>query len=322
MADNLSILAFKPRIILVDDDQMYLRKLSALLALEGNVELTTFNDPVIAGEALKKMLKPDLIADLLQLIPVESGDSTLQLHQVDLSFLPKLFTIAERDQHPAVVIVDQNMPKCSGEALCQRIREQWQLPVKLMMLTGYEEDRFGRDMLNNNYVDLFLKKEEVLGSVDLLLAQIQRLSERYFAERSAPYMNILASNYLSPLNDKHFMQFYRQFCQQHQLVERVMLDSNGSTFCLNADGESALLMIKSGQELKDLCQQLADEDGREIEAIYQAIQQRQHLPFLLDQAISFEDWQPYLHVANKIEDIDYYYAYTTDLSAYPLLQLK
>ena len=225
--DILPSCFFPTTTVVVDDSRSYLENLR--IGLMSETILNLIDSPVTAIDFLRRhcvsedaltakcMKKSDAIFDY--------STSGHMLH-LNLEAIYQAVYNPARFNEISLVIVDYSMPQMTGIELLHEIKD---LPCKKVMLTGEADQVIAVSAFNAGIIDKFILKgdADAMGLVDKAIEELQ-LS--YFQEASQGILDSLKASGDCCLNDSHFVQFFKQLCIDHDIVEYYLTQAPGSFF--------------------------------------------------------------------------------------------
>lgn len=313
-------LCFYPTTVgLVDDDKAYLKKLLFPLVGKECLSCLTYEKPEDALNFLTKQYRSDSFINRC-LISQESKFDHL-VADLDIAAIHKEMFNPNRHSEVSALVVDFAMPEINGLELARSIRKSNPY-IKIIMLTGEAGHSLGIDALNEHSIDYFILKTDP-NVMDKLVQAIRASQAEYFLNMSAMALNKIADfskDILPCLSDPVFVDFFKQLCATHKLIEYYLMDARGSFLLLDAQGKPSILAV-ADEEMMEVYQQLANDDDAP-QAVIGALESKQMVPYFHtedDFTTRPAEWEPYLHSAKILQGKETYcYAYIADPGNYEL----
>ncbi len=304
--------------LFVDDSIDFLTNFS--LQLNHLLATKLFSRP---GEALAYIKQSDPSSHVSQRsvdIAAEVGGNPITNHTVTLNLagIQNEIYNPKRFSEIAVVVVDYDMPGINGLEFCRKLADS---PIRKILLTGKADEKIAVKAFNEGIIDHFIQKNNK-DVVNLVNDNVLRLQTLYFEEMSGRMHAILTQNSLSFVNDPVFCDFFKNLCQQHNIVEYYLTEITGSFLLLNKDAEPSLLVVKCYEDLNIHYEFAADNGAPEI--VLEEIRSGNKIPYAWQADDYFkmqaeEEWLQQLFPAEEIKGKDtYYYSYVEALSTFPV----
>jgi CheY-like chemotaxis protein len=299
---------FPTTTVLVDDNITFLSNIKSLL--KKKLSLLSYHRPQDGLAYLnEEYVHEPFSIDLL--VPENPRSDRLMIN-VDVRAIDQQIYNPERFAKVAVVVVDYSMPGMDGFTFCQQLKLRRNL--RIIMLTGEADNRLAVQAFNEGLIHQFIMKS----APDLetvIFNAIQEQQQNYFIKESEA---ILECSYEQSeklyhlLTDPHFITLFDSICQQHKIVEYYLLDSEGSFLLLDGDKRATILALKS-QEVLNHYHEIAEFGENTKASVLTALKNYTHVPlFYLGRDLSTppENWESYLHPANKLMGLHecYYYS--------------
>ncbi len=300
-------------VVLIDDNHNYLISLRSILDKQ-RATYKLFDKPDRALKYLTEDYQPDLFTKRSIEHPEETDWEQRQINVNVLNIHHEIYN-PHRFEQVSVIVIDQEMPGVKGLDICRKLRAKHS-PIKILMLTGEVDDKKAIQAFNDNIIDKFITKN-IDNFQEVLNTAIDELKQAYFNDLSAIIVDSLTQNPEHPplacLEDKAFIEFFDDFCQQHQLIEFYLADQYGSFLMLDSDAKPSWLALKTATDCNDYTEFVELSEGVPKEIIA-ALSNHQQLPFFFkeeDYDTPPREWQPYMHpVTATVEgDATYHLAY-------------
>lgn len=173
----------------------------------------------------------------------------------------------------SVLFVDYSMPGMNGLELCKALENS---PMKKVLLTGQADEKMAVQAFNEGIIDQFILKNDP-DVINIMNNTIRALQQRYFQEISEMTVQALAVDSPTFLKDPASSSFFKQFCQQHGIVEYYLTESTGSFLLLDLNGKPSILLIKTAEDLQMLRELAADNDAPA--EVLKQLEQGTHIPY-------------------------------------------
>jgi len=313
---KLACCYFPTTTVLVDDQESFLSKIK--LNLQQITPLHSFNDPLSALEFINKHSKNQLKLDRIVANTFDFEGSLARPDQhaltIDIPAILHHLYNPQRFLQVSDILVDYNMPTLNGIELCEKIKDSF---IRKLMITGEMDINIAITAFNKGTISKFIPKQTEKFT-QTLIDCIKTEKEKYFVTHSATIMKMLANADYNCLENTHFINLFKQVCQEHHIVEYYMIDDSGSFIMLDKNAKPTWFIVRSAQALEDHL--VFAEDSKAPKGILDVLQNREKLVFLFserEQNLPAIQWLPYLHPANPIPNIsDFYYSVITDEPVY------
>lgn len=252
----------------------------------------------------------------------EALDTVHSYTHIDIASIHKEIYSAERFKNIVTLVVDYHMPEMDGLKFSRSVRvalnEQL---IKILMLTGKAADSLGLEALNDDVIDIFLKKGN--DYKEKLTANVLKLQEQYFQDLSGTVIYSLLANDFYCLTDPVFYDEFHKIREQHDIVEYYLVHENGSFLMLDMDGKPYWFIVNTDRDHKEYLQEAQDNYGPEdIVAAFK--NHKVAMCVLSDKSRDFdevEDWRPFIHpltASIKGQHETYHYALVEGVSVYDI----
>lgn len=170
------------------------------------------------------------------------------------------------------------------------------LPMKKILITTHDPSD-AIDAQHNNLIDAYLNRND-----EDFLMKLQTISQelewKFFQEVSDIIHGIPHQDYLK---NRHFLHFFSQFVNEHDISIFYLLDTLGSFIAYDAEGNKKYFLVRNKALLNQISQ-LSSEDNATSETT-ENIKQGKVIPFFGDKEcwqIPASEWGPYLHAAQEL----------------------
>ncbi len=300
---------FPSTVMLVDDSQSFLTNLS--FELDPKLVYELHDDPSAALDYLTNDYQASCVFQRSLSTNADIGGYGFSnQHTVDVNIDEILIELynPERFKEVSVIIIDYAMPRLSGLALCEALKDS---PIKKIMLTGQADQTVAVEAFNAGIIDKFIMKDDPnLGyTINTAIAELQ---QRYFAERSIPIIRTLTSEMNSCLNDPLFIDFFYRYCKEQHITEYYLIENSGSFLLVDQDNQISYLIVKNDDDL-EMHYEMAENNHAAARAVLQ-IKTGEAIAYFtqpdLYHKASASDWEENLYPAHRLEgQRRYYYAH-------------
>ncbi len=296
---------FPTTAVFVDDSRDFL--LNFVLQLDEGLAYRVFDSPFFALDYIRsKKCELDLLSQRCISEYTEAKNCPLTNHTVNLD----LATIHAEVYNPrrfseiSVVVVDYAMPGIDGLEFCRRIENS---NIKKILLTGQADEAMAIRAFNEGLIDRYIKKSDPQAA-ELITKSIYELQHQYFLAMSDMITRMLSVSSPSCLQDKLFAELFREFCQEHGIVEYYLADNSGSLLMLDDDAHISFLIVKTEQDMRNHCD-LAYDTGASDDALEKMVS-RDVLPCYWQSdlvIIKDDEWEKCLIPAQRFDSQHTYY---------------
>jgi len=314
---------FPTTAVFVDDSKDFLMNLS--LQFDDYLAYRLYESPQEALTALvdekgyQKRLNARCFSEYTEAIVCPISNRTIN---VDFDEIHREVYNPSRFNEVSVLFVDYSMPGMNGLELCKALENS---PMKKVLLTGQADEKMAVQAFNEGIIDNFILKNDP-DVINVMNNTIRDLQQRYFQEISEMTVQALAVDSPTFLKDPLCAKFFKQFCQQHGIVEFYLTESTGSFLLLDIDGTPSVLIIKTTDDMQMLCEIATD--NHVAPAILKKLEQGTGLPYSPQSqgysVLENIDWENHMVDALKLEAQDtYYYAWieNPDLSEFDFAKI-
>lgn len=291
---------FPTTVCLVDDNAPFLNNLS--LKLDPSFLFSKYQDPLKALQDIKDKIKTrpflEKCSSLVFNDELDIDTGREVFFDLKTSLVHEELYNPKRFDQLSVLVVDYNMPEMSGIEFCEQLKGS---PIKKIMLTGEAELDLAVQAFNKGIIDRFIQK----GSPHVfseLNEGIRQLQWEYFQEQSIFIHQNLSTHPHFALSDPDCQSVFHDILKSEEYSEFYLLDNSGSYLFVDWYGKTSWLLIKSESEMEAYCEIARDQKGPT--AIIDALENKTHLPFLMDEADhkkAVAYWKDDLYTAQPIE---------------------
>ncbi len=301
---------FPSTVYFIDDSRDFL--LNFVLQLDENLAYRIFDSPFDALKQLSAQrssstqLSQRCISEYTE---AENCPLTNHTINVDLASIHAEIYNPHRFSEVSVVVVDYAMPGMNGLEFCERMGDT---SIKKILLTGQADEKIAIQAFNDGLIDRYIKKSDP-GVTSLITKSIAKLQKEYFQDMSQLISRMLSLNSPSCLKDNKFNHFFKQLCEDNNIVEFYLMDNSGSFLMLDEDADVSCLIIKNEADLRSHYD-IALDNGASNDILTQ-LKHGEKIPAFVASGLSAEwnDWSSCLLPASKLQGEDtYYYAYVKD----------
>ena len=294
---------FPTKIAIIDDDQDYLEQVSLLV--NDDVVCDLFTSPSQALNAMQIYEdRNDHFARRCS-DQWETESNILGSLGITSNNPHQLIHDEQRFDRFSVMVIDYAMPEMSGLELCQQLRDPW---VKKILITGKADSDVAIQAFNQGIIDQFIRKED--DDVDVLLnAAINKLSHQYFTEICMPKNELLLVEAPYLIEDD-FIQWFKQLCQEHDIVEYYLKGNLllSEFLLVNRQGELKLLFLQTPEHAKAQYEIALDSEITP-KKLLDAIHSRDVIPYFNGRCVYDirykENWRHYVYATQQFNDYVY-----------------
>ncbi len=312
MNTNIPLFYHSSSVLFLDDDPGILKGLST--HVDKRFPFMVQENPQRALDYLKlNCVHPrDFSSDILEENPEMDAhvENTMETFDVNFSKLHSNLKLHDRFGKVQVAIVDRNIPAMDGLEFCRLIKEQFQLPIKIILLTGATTHQEAIKAFNSGKIDAFVAKtlpfSQMIAEVNHL---VNRLAWEQFQETSQNLAGML-SHKIQYINHPAFAKAFEKAREANGIVEFYLYDSSGSFLMFDREGKASLFLVRSGEDFEVMSQIAQDSDAPE--SVLKDLEKRQGFPFneaqRADLSLAGEQWQDAMVPMQKLEDSDVFYS--------------
>ena len=255
-SNGLSPYYFPTTVVFIDDDANFLENISG--SMPDDIALRTFVQPRRALEHIEECSHDTPVPERCFVLP--DMDETDVPVRLDLTSITETLYSEQRFAEVTVVVIDYDMPRMNGLEVCRELEGR---PMKKILLTGKADESTAIRAFNAGLIDHFIAKGEK-GINKLLEETIRRLQQSYFREVAAPIVPALGRFVSGFLSDPAFSHFFRAQMAEHGWVEFYLDPIARGLLCIDARGQSTLLLVGHQRQLEKAAQRL-DRQGKSAE---------------------------------------------------------
>ncbi len=231
----------------IDDDRTALRTMALVFGDKNKIQtfqsakecmayLDTYRSPLSQHSFLKSITEDENYG-VLQRTPID----------FDVTTLAKLADDPKRHDEITVMVIDYNMPEMDGFALAEAAQH---LPIQKILLTGKAHESEAVIGFNRNLIQRFVQKAEEK-MTEKLSNYLEELTAQYFEKLSSPLLSYLEAEAVLPQSDPVFIEFFKNYCKEHQIKEYYLIDKQGSFLCIDVKGNRSCLAVQSDRGLEN-----------------------------------------------------------------------
>lgn len=301
---------FPSTVLFIDDSREFLMNFT--LQLSDMLAYQLFDSPYDALESIEqKLQESDYLNQRCFSEYIESNNWPLtnQTINLDLAAIHSEVYNPRRFSEISVVVVDYAMPGMNGIEFCQRMENS---SIKKILLTGQADEKTAIEAFNQGLIHRYIQKSDP-NVTELIKESIHTLQQQYFQNMSDMIVKMLAVNSPNCLQDEKFSSFFKQLCEEKNIVEFYLTENTGSFLLLDDRAKSYCLIMKNEQDLK-LHYDLALDNQAPQEVLDQLIK-GERIPCFWephDFQSDWSDWATYLLPAKKLDCAETYYYVVVD----------
>jgi CheY-like chemotaxis protein len=261
-------------ILLVDDDQQFLRALR--LALGDGFDCLTFASAfeainfIQAEQAwLSELLAPPASGTEAEAMMEHIKDPAERLLHVKMSRLPRLFADRSRFGRASVLVGDKRMPGMGCLDTLEQLRGQ---PLRKLLLSAALEDGTANRALEAGLIDACFSKDHP-AIRDTLAAHLRDLQFGYFRQLTQPFAAALHSPDTRFLQHRCFAAVFADFVVKQRIIEHCVLMHPPGILGLDEDGNPAILLV-ADEDYRQASFEIAEAEGAPVALLSQLINPR------------------------------------------------
>jgi len=315
----LSLCYFPTTVVLIDDNSSFID--STAFNLGDRFPLKAFTNPNKALEYFNSQPVLKTFRQHLFTADDEEGDHFMM--NVDLRSVDQFIYDSQRFEEIGVLIIDQAMPEIKGIDFCKKLNRH---KMRIILLTGEADHKFAVDAFNEGLIHQFILKS----NPDLkrtVLQGVQRQQQEYFLVQSNAILDN-AEPQSDPLrmqlSDPVFSDFFNKICQEYNIVEYYIVDSEGSFMLMDDKAKITFLVLKNAEAI-DGYYDFAIRAENVPASVLESLQKHTHVPLFYsgeDLQTPPEHWNSKLYPATVLKgELDtYYYAIVPDTGNFGIIQ--
>lgn len=249
-----------------------------------------------------------------------SPSKEIEAYELNITQLRNKLIDDHRFKRTVVAIIDRHMSLIDGLDLCETIKEELQLPVKLILLTGATSTTEAVDAFNKGKIDAFIAKRP---NPTLMLEEInhhlKRLAWNQFQELSNDTLGSLVDQF-KHLSDADFCEIFNEIRQKEGIVEFYPLNSCENFLLFNTEGNAKLLSLYGDEDFETAIEVATDSEAPK--SVIQRLEKREAYPVSqlrqLSSALEGESWNNAMVAVSRVKQKALFY----HLSAEPNLNRK
>lgn len=216
---NISLLPFEhpTTVVLVDDEQDYLRGLSIALGRNFNVRSFTNPEPARAAFAAQ-------------------GGLFAEINHPEQ--VPRL-TDRTRFDLLSVLVTDYEMGTSNGVDLCRRLENR---AIGRILLTGKVDERFAVRAFNEDIIDRYVRKDDPQ-FIELTRQFIAGLQQDYFQRSAASHDDPRYLEKAGYLFDPVFAKYFRESRLDNSIIESYLNFDLPGFYMADGDGDLLLFLV-------------------------------------------------------------------------------
>jgi len=301
---KISLLYHPTTVVLIDDNENYLKQLSWFISKFYPCKI--FTDPDFALDYLNQLQQESFADRYLRLLEEEElGRFSLKK---EIRSIRTEMINPGRFSQVSVVIADYSMPILNGINFLEKINRKGFFKI---LLTGNADFQVATKAFNERKIDKFLKKEED-DLKDNLLEGITFFERQYFLNTSNIMLGKLDRNILLSLERKDVSDFFYNFIKEHNIVEYNIIGDSTDFHLFDGDGEMILFSIKSMEEIEKMYEWATIELSLQDKSKFGGLNKKEEIPLFstLEDVENKhpEDWKLYPS-KNIPGSSEYFYAY-------------
>lgn len=311
MSNHIPLFYHPTSTLFLDDDR------SIISSLSGNIDK---HFPFILEENPQKALEY-LKSHYFDTKPFSSGiieenhdvnikaESNVETFDIDFAKLHGDLSSPDRFGKMQVIVIDRHIPAFDGLEFCRIVKEKFQLPIKIILLTGATTLNEAVQAFNEGKIDGFIEKTTIHVMVEKVNDLIQKLSWKQFCETSKNLAGLLISK-MEHIRTPAFIEAFQKARESNNIVEFYLFDSAGSFLMFDQAGNGKLFLVRSGGDF-DMMLALA-QDSDASDSVINDLKQRKQFPFTESRksnlTLSDERWDSVMIPMQRLSSSDVFYA--------------
>lgn len=312
MNHNIPLFYHSSSVLFLDDDPEILNGLST--SIDKKFPFILSENPQKALDYLKKHSLDT--RDFSPAIIEENHDVTLQgtgnveTFDIDFAKLHGDLSASDRFGKVLVAVIDRHIPAFDGLEFCRVVKEEFQLPVKIILLTGATTLDEAIKAFNEKRIDAYIPKTPSLAPMaDKMNQLINQLAWQQFYETSKNLAGLLVHK-LKHISTPAFVDAFKDARESNDIVEFYLYDSAGSFLMFDALGNAKLFLVRSEQDFETMLS-LA-EDNEASDSVINDLKQRKQFPFAESRksnlTLSDDQWDRAMVPMKKLDGSKVFYA--------------
>lgn len=241
---------FPTNVLFLDDNPNFLNSLVFSLNQTGKI-YKTYTDPKQLLRNLNAEFRPDPF-EMNWVARDGNEEFNHRMLDANIQSLHQEIYRKNRFDEISVVVVDYHMPQMNGLEFCSELRKE---NVYKVLLTGCAEDAVGLEALNRGIIHQFVRKHDLnLGNI--LNEVIEVGQQHFFRQATRRTMDTLAGDTI--FSDPAYLNLVERLCQQLNVIEYYLLDTQGSLLMFDSCGNQHVLFMAS-DTLQDSLAEIATE---------------------------------------------------------------
>lgn len=244
----------------------------------------------------------------------------IEAYEVNITQLRNKLIDDSRFKRTLVAIIDRHMSLTDGLDLCETIKEELQLPVKLILLTGATSTTEAVDAFNKGKIDAYIAKRP---NPTLMLEEInhhlKRLAWNQFQELTNDTLGSLVDQF-KHLSDADFCEIFTEIRQKESIIEFYPLNSCENFLLFDNQGNAKLLSIYGDDDFETAIEVATDSEAPK--SVIQRLEKREAYPVSQSRRLSSRlegrSWNDAMLPVTQVKQKAFFY----HLSAEPNLNQK
>lgn len=244
---DLPFIYFKPKILLLDDDDLFLEGLVDSLREEAEVECYTD-----ALDFINRLERVNNFLEMCLMSKKNSDESTREIlhfeYNVDI-FIEWIIKVYKDADFISMVFIDYMMPNMNGLECCEKLGHT---DYSKILLTASLDDQDVIRSFNLKRIDSFIKKTES-NLVEILKEQIVFNHSIFLRKINTHIRQVFCCDYELPKIYKSicFQKFFSKFMEEKNIQFYFSYESKGSLLMIDKSSNSFLLNIYEKSEIED-----------------------------------------------------------------------
>lgn len=307
-------------VVMLDDEPNFIKRLVKTIPDSFTPYIQT--DPNNVLDYLKSWsykphdLAKTLLSPGIEALPTEKN---IESYELNVSKLNRKLIDGGRFKRSVVAVIDRHMDAVDGLDFCEKIREELNLPIKLILLTGATTPTEVIDSFNKGIINAYVEKRPDAGMVDQLNQHLNQLAWTQFGELSETILGSLTDQF-KHLSAPEFYHSFNAIREKENIVEFYALNSCKNFLLLDSEGNAKVLSVYTDEDF-ELAIDFA-KDTQASEGVIKALEERSAYPVTLSRhlpsSLEGDNWSQAMQAVDRAGGSGIFY----HLAAEPSLNKK
>lgn len=240
MHQTIPLIYFPTKVMVIDDDPIFLMGLTYILPKEYLLTYTNIQEGLDYLD-LNSIKYENVDSYLMEASFVNDDFEPLDvIHNIETIF-KKLCNPTANDV--SVILIDYNLHETNGLEICKKIND---IPIKKILMTGGMEQGLALKAFNDGYIDFYISKNEQNLKMEIISA-INKLKITFFQDYNKRI------GIIRDIDDSaEYSKIFNLFLTEKNIVSYYAIDTFGSYQCFNFEGKPYQFMCWSDEQLNEL----------------------------------------------------------------------